>query len=509
MVEHGAKKMSKRNSWGGAASILSLVFAAPATFSHDAERGDLSADPAGILQTINSNGRTNPNGAFFQSLGTNGRTCATCHVADQGMSISTPQINRRFEASRGRDPLFNPVDGANCPNARTGDAGAHSLLLSHGLIRIAMTVPTNAQFTITVVHDPYGCALVPGPQPGQMTLSTYRRPLPSTNLRFLSTVMWDGRESPSTPSGELNNELTEPANLIADLTQQARDAVAGHAQGTVTPSKRQLADIVNFELGLATAQVFDRFAGRLDRRDALGGAAELAQESYYAGINDVLGVDPHHIAFDETSMTLYAAWEDGGNPYREDGSDFFARRGARSDIAAGEVLFNTAPMTISAVRGLNDNGALGNPASFKGTCTSCHDTPNVGDHSLPLPLDIGIAHSTRAGLESDPNIRKALAQLDEPDLPVFLISGCATPFSAGQPVSFYTTDLGKAMTSGSCSDLNRVKGPILRGLAARAPYFHNGSAATLMEAVDFYDARFSMNLTPTQKRQLAAFLNSL
>jgi cytochrome c peroxidase len=54
-----------------------------------------------------------------------------------------------------------------------------------------------------------------------------------------------------------------------------------------------------------------------------------------------------------------------------------------------------------------------------------------------------------------------------------------------------------------------VKGPILRGLAARAPYFHNGAAATLLQAVNFYNQRFSMNLTQEQKVQLVAFLNSL
>ena len=89
------------------------------------------------------------------------------------------------------------------------------------------------------------------------------------------------------------------------------------------------------------------------------------------------------------------------------------------------------------------------------------------------------------------------------------MSGCASPFSAGQPVSFYTTDLGKGMISGLCSDVNRVKGPILRGLAARAPYFHNGAAATLLQAVNFYNQRFAMNLTEEQKHQLVAFLNSL
>jgi len=92
---------------------------------------------------------------------------------------------------------------------------------------------------------------------------------------------------------------------------------------------------------------------------------------------------------------------------------------------------------------------------------------------------------------------------------VFLINGCPNPFNPGQPASFYTTDPGKALVTGLCSDLNRLKGPVLRGLAARAPYFHNGAAATLLDAVNFYNQRFQMSLTPKQKQQLVAFLNSL
>jgi hypothetical protein len=463
-------------------------------------------DPTGVIETVNVNGATNTKGSFFQSLGSNGRSCSTCHVADQAMSMSPPQIRQRFVQTRGADPVFAAVDGANCSNAKAGDAAARSLLLQHGLIRIPLTLPAAAQFTVSVIHDPYGCALVQ--EAGLLTVSEYRRPLPTTNLRFLSTMMFDGRESPAT--SPLNNPLTFAANLQADLTHQAMDAVMTHGQADAPPTAAQLSDIVSFEMGLSTAQRSDRVAGPLHVAGALGGARNLVIEDYYPGINDVLGADPKGIAFDDTSMTLFAAWENGGisDDYL-DGRGPLDRRAARRDIAAGEVLFNTAPLTISAVRGLNDNAALGNPASFKGTCTSCHDAPNVGDHSLPLPLDIGTGHTPRAGFESDPNIEKALAELDEPDLPIFLISGCASPFGAGQPVSFYTTDLGKGLVTGLCSDLNRVKGPILRGLAGRAPYFHNGSASTLLQAVNFYNQRFSMNLTNEQKRQLVAFLNSL
>jgi cytochrome c peroxidase len=499
--------MNKTIFWGYPAVLLSTVFFASAG-GHDLDGSAIYNDPTGALQTINANGRTNTNGAFFQSLGTNGRSCSTCHVADQAMSMTPSQIRERFAQTRGGDPLFAAFDGANCPNGKPADSAAHSLLLSHGLIRIPLTVPSNAQFTVTVVHDPYGCALVADPKTGVLTLSTYRRPLPTTNLRFLSTMMFDGRESPAGATTALGTVATFPANLNRDLTQQAIDATLTHAQATKAPSSQQLADIVSFEMGLSTAQAYDRYAGDLHARGALGGARNLVAENYYPGINDVLGADPDGIAFDDTSMTLFAAWENGGNPADYEPGAFY-RREARSDIAAGEVLFNTAPLTISAVRGLNDNAALGNPVSFKGTCTTCHDAPNVGDHSLPLPLDIGIGHTPRPGLENDPNIQLGIAQLDEPDLPVFEVKGCNSPFSAGQPVSFYTTDLGKGMITGLCSDVNRVKGPILRGLAGRAPYFHNGAAATLLQAVNFYNERFSMNLTEEQKRQLVAFLNSL
>jgi cytochrome c peroxidase len=471
---------------------------APPTPIHNLVR---FADPTGEIATFNNNGPINRQSAFFQSLGTNGRSCATCHVEDQAFSISPPQIRERFEKTRGRDPLFAGVDGANCPNARTSDFAAHSLLLKHGLIRISLAMPPNPQFTLSVVHDPYGCALVPDPATGQLMVSVYRRPLPTTNLRFLSTVMFDGRET----LHALTNELTFAANLQSDLTHQAQSAISVHFQADMAPTAAQLADIVNFELGLSTAQLRDESAGSLDRDGALGGPLALANQTYYPAINDVLGADPSGAAFNPVAMTAFAEWANSSYSNAEP----YGRAAARRAIAAGEALFNTAPLSITGVRGINDNAALGSPPSFKGTCTTCHDTPNVGDHSLPLPLDLGIGHAPQSGFENDPIVAVAIGELDEPNLPVFLVNGCSTPFSAGQPVSFYTTDPGKALISGLCSDLNRVKGPILRGLAARAPYFHNGAAATLLQAVNFYNQRFAMNLTDDQKRQLVVFLNSL
>jgi cytochrome c peroxidase len=170
-------------------------------------------------------------------------------------------------------------------------------------------------------------------------------------------------------------------------------------------------------------------------------------------------------------------------------------------VARGEAVFNTHPLTITGVAGLND--ALG-VAAINGTCTTCHDTPNVGNHSRPLPLDIGTSHV--AGHESDPQVLAALGRLSMPDLPVFQVVCQAGPLAG---TVRYTSDPGRALISGKCADIGRLKGPILRGLAARAPFFHNGAAATLTEVVEFYNLRFQIGLTDREKADLEAFLRAL
>jgi hypothetical protein len=453
------------------------------------------ADPAGAVATLHVHGAIDQNNAFFQDLGTNGRTCATCHVVDNALSLSASTARSMFAGSHGTDPLFADVDGSNCPGAAPGDAAAHSLLLDHGLFRIALPVPDNAQFTVQTVYDPYGCADYPDPVTGERTLSMYRRPQPATNLRFLSAVMFDGRET----AAPLNDPATFGPRLEASLRHQALDATLGHAQAAVPPSDAQLDDIVNFELNLYSAQSWDATAGPLQAHGASGGPMTLAGEPYYPGINDSLGGNPTGAAFDPQAFTLFTRWtDDGGRGRNGAGGGLDAEQQAA--IAAGEALFNSAPLTITGVAGLND--ALG-VAAIPGTCSTCHDTPNVGDHSMPVPLDIGVSHVV--SFESDTRVADALAKLNEPDVPIFKIT--CTSGDPGRTV--FTTDPARALITGQCADLTRGKGPILRGLSARAPYFHNGSAATLRDVVEFYNQRFDMNLTEEQKAQLTAFLAAL
>lgn len=72
-----------------------------------------------------------------------------------------------------------------------------------------------------------------------------------------------------------------------------------------------------------------------------------------------------------------------------------------------------------------------------------------------------------------------------------------------------TTDPGRALITGKWADIGKVKGPVLRGLAARAPYFHNGSAQSLAEVVDFYNVRFAIGFTAREKQDLVNFLGTL
>ena len=399
--------------------------------------------------------------AFFQSLGTNDRACVTCHQPNNGWTITPASVRKRFRDSDGLDPIFRTNDGATCPSAdvSTVDArrSAYSMLLKKGLIRIALAFPANAEFSLVDVDDPYEC--------NTFELALFRRPLPSTNLRFLSAVMWDGRE---TQAGKTMEE---------NFRQQAIDATMGHAQALAAPTAAQLKEIVDFETALFSAQVRDRDAGALDADGAQGGAFALSQQPFFIGINDPIGLNPTGAPFDPRAMTMFTNWL---RRRRVDDDQQEARRA----IARGQELFNTRPIVIENVGGLND--ALGAP-SIAGTCTLCHDTPNAGDHSVSMALNIGV---------SDEDNRTA-------DLPLYTLS-CNT---TGAIVK--TSDPGRAMITGKCADIGKVKGPVLRGLAARAPYFHNGSAATLADVVDFYNRRFALQLSARERADLIAFLGSL
>ena len=77
------------------------------------------------------------------------------------------------------------------------------------------------------------------------------------------------------------------------------------------------------------------------------------------------------------------------------------------------------------------------------------------------------------------------------------------------PSKLELTDAGRGNVTGLWGDLGRFKTPTIRALAARAPYFHNGIAATLEDVVRHYETHLGFIFTDQERADLVAFLNAL
>ncbi|MCE9577407.1 MAG: hypothetical protein K8W52_29935 [Deltaproteobacteria bacterium] len=237
----------------------------------------------------------------------------------------------------------------------------------------------------------------------------------------------------------------------AALLLQADGATLGHAAALAPLPAAARAEIVAFERGLTTAQVRDRGAGRLDQHGGRGGVDELAL------------TDRVDARFD-----LFDAWL--GDAPDAQACDHGARAEARrAAIARGQELFNTR--TNAAGR----------------TCRGCHSVANVGSNANGTFFDIGVAAGTR---------RSA-------DQPLYTFRNRATGAIRT------TTDPGRALVTGKWADLNRFKVPVLRGLAARAPYFHDGSAESIDDVILFYEESLQFAFTADEEADLRAFLGAL
>jgi hypothetical protein len=400
---------------------------------------DVSPDPNGTVGTLTTAGTIDRSNPFFVALGFNGRTCESCHKESDGWSISASHARAIFDATGGNDPLFTTNDGSLCPSGDVSTVDARrtlfGLLLNRGLIRIPLSIPPAAAEFDLVSADTFPC---PDARRGQLNL--FRRPLPATNLAFVPSIMWDGRE--------------------ASLGTQALGATLGHAQGSVPLPAGAIDAIVAFESALFTAQATTTHAGALDASGASGGPTPLSLVSFSVGENPGGG--------NSSVFSLFSAWEN-------------ASSAARAQIARGEKIFNEKTFVA--------NGVGGAPSpSFGARCSTCHNAFDAGSDSLVEFLDIGTA---------DGGARRP------PDLPMYTLRNRATR------ALLQTTDPGRAMITGKWADIGRFKVPGLRGLAARAPYFHNGLAPNLDAVVDFYDQRFSIGFTPQEHADLVAFLGAL
>jgi hypothetical protein len=463
----------------------------PATVTYSNEYGRLTV--------LNAEGPVDTKGhPFFEPIGTNGRACVTCHQPADGMSISVATLRERWAATNGKDPVFAAIDGSNCPSLPQEERSSHSLLLDHGLFRIFFSWPPKGpdgkviepEFTIEVVKDPTGCNLDPvyGLYSKNPSISVFRRPRVAANLKYVTEV--DRISKPfDVKTGDLLAADPETGrrvsmNIMADsreptLRTQAINAASTHMElpGRLTPA--QLDAIVNFESQVYVAQSFDFKAGDLTKP---GGPPGLGPEAL---LRETPGIIANGAA--QRLFGSFDAW--AARP----GEKLDAAAEHRASVSRGAELFQTRTIWIRDVYNFNTLG-VGNPQ--KRNCVGCHNMSMTGLDIAPGYMDLGTANLPYSeGSEG---------------LPLFKLT-CS---SKAQPHPYlgreiYTHDPGRALVTGRCRDIGAITMQQMRGLAARAPYFSNGSAATLRDVIEIYDRRFDMKLTEQEKVDLTNFLSVL
>ena len=83
------------------AAVLTAIVAVAGRQPPFIPNGVFFMNPGGASQTYSTTGGIDLANPFFQSLGTNGRSCATCHQPSDGMSVSAANVERRFVQTKG------------------------------------------------------------------------------------------------------------------------------------------------------------------------------------------------------------------------------------------------------------------------------------------------------------------------------------------------------------------------------------------------------------------------
>lgn len=454
-----------------------------------------SANAHGSLRLLVAGGAVRTKGhPFFEATGSNGRACVTCHQPADAMSLSARTAQERWAATAGRDPLFAAIDGSNCPTLPQADKAAHSLLLEHGLFRIQRPWPPRdsqgkalaADFTLEVVRDPTGCntGTVHGLAAAEPNVSVYRRPRPVANLKYLTAVgfAYDPKQGIALPRDPQTGRLLS-GNLMADnrattLEMQAWDAQLTHQEFRGALDAKMIARIVDFENRLFTAQQRHAVGGDLDSGGAQGGPQLLRDSA--AG---QLGSIARRAVWDE-----FAAWEKA----TEDPALSAAQKAWRASVARGMRVFRDKTFLITDSAGINSPMGFGNPV--RNSCVFCHNMLQMGNDVAPGQVDLGTTTQPFADAQ--------------PHLPLFRITCQKDPHPHYGRV-IHTHDPGFALTTGRCADVGKITLQSMRGLAARAPYFSNGSAKSLRQVVDYYDRRYGIGYTEQEKQDLVALMEAL
>ncbi len=370
-------------------------------------------NPGGHAATFSTQGAVDLTGEYFQAQGTNGRSCATCHVPEDAWSINPGTLQRLFDETEGTHAVFNLLD-ANNPSMDVstveGRLAAYSMLLSRGVFRRGGTPRAGSEWELIEADDPHGFA-------NTTRLVHWRRVMPTINFPVGSaTVNWDGGNSVG-------------ADQHAGLVNQATRNVTGAQQGSPA-SADVIADIVGFETSLFTAQLIVRGVGRLDD-GARGGPEALSQMAKRAG------------GFD-----LFDGWAGDDNP-------------RRAQIARGQEIFNATNAgggRCGACHNSANNGTNVNDALFDiGTASAAVRTVDLPLYTFRNRTTLEIRQLTDAGRGNVTGLWNDLGRFKTPTLRAlaarapYFHNGIAPTLES--VVRFYETHLGFVFTDQERADL--------------------------------------------------------
>ena len=451
------------------------------------------SDSTGRLGVINAEGRiATKSHPFFEPIGSNARACVSCHQPANSMSLSTNTIQERWKTTGGEDPIFLAIDGSDNPARPQDNESSHSLLIKRGLFRVGLPWPpaanANPEFTIEVVADPTGVNRDPqwGLKSAHPTISVFRRPRSAANLKY---VLAPDETGFNVKRGTLldrdpDTGLPVSMNLMADaragtLRIQAESAYHDHQAGQKGLTKEQIAQITGYESQVYSAQVWDTEGGELVLPGGPTGLGPVAVSG-----------EPGSLLSNANTRPVFRSFE----MWKSADATAF-----QQSVARGADVFNKRSFWVRNVAHFTSIGT-GNPA--KRTCSTCHNTILAGNDHAPGWMDLG---TTNYPTWTEPKIGEQRSVL-----PVFRLT-CRNDVRPHPYLGrvIYTSDPGRALITGQCADIGAITAQQLRGLAARAPYFANGSARNLMEVVDYYDRRFDIRLTTQEKQDLVNFLRVL
>jgi cytochrome c peroxidase len=437
------------------ASLISAGLCACASTPVDAPSAE-SVAPA-VLDTaieLLAPPDAHPGKALFEEPleGTNGRSCATCHVLDEATTLRPESVQARLDANPD-DPLFKRLD-ADDPDAAT-------LTFEHlkkGLVRVVLPLPDNMDVldldgNVTTTPD--------------RTIFVWRGVPSVSNAAVTAPYQLDGRQQ--------------------TLEDQAQAAITSHSEGPLV-SREQLEHIAEFQRGVFSSPRAWLVSRLLD-----------------------LGLSLDEVPIPEEFMPLTAAEKRGRDVYdaacqachgsattdrivdREVHDLFFAELGpdgnVRFEIVDGRPL--AVPLARPDDEFLNVGFGIATYLGQVGVAPAFNDDVELPRYRFRFytdgtrtqkVVDLPPPPVTQSG---DPlDVRPAL---DERGAPIV---------GPNRIPQLFSTDPGRAAISGDPADFEAFDMNPLRGIARTAPYFHDNSHATLEEVIDAYSRFILSAITP-------------